>query len=88
MYLGICDVYRTAAERSSPRLRWPDGLSGVTAKPDQDMKTVTVTVNGTARLGLNFGTDGRLFPVVESIEPNSLIANQCPNVQPGMVGPS
>lgn len=73
------------AERSSPRLRWPNGLSGVTAKPSEDMRTITVTVNGDSRLGLNFGPNGKLFPLVESIEPNSLIAKQCPNVQPGMV---
>ena len=60
-------------------------MSGLTANPDEEMRTVTVTVNGTTRLGLNFGDGGRLFPVVESIEPNSLIANQCPNVEPGMV---
>lgn len=86
--VNICVAYRTAAERSSPRLRWPNGLSGATAKPDQDMRTVTVTVNGTSRLGLNFGADGRLFPVVESIEPDSLIATQCPTVEPGMVRPA
>ena len=44
-----------------------------------------MTVNGDSRLGLNFGSNGKLFPVVESIEPNSLIAKQCPSVQPGMV---
>lgn len=80
-----CASYRIVAERSSPRLRWPNGLSGVTSKPDQVLRTVTVTVNGNAKLGLNFGTDGRTFPVVESIEPNSLMAMQCPNVERGMV---
>ena len=73
------------AERSSPRLQWPNGLSGVTSKPGQDDGSITVTVNGDTQLGLNFGTGGKTFPVVESIEPNSLIAIQCPNVERGMV---
>ena len=73
----------TKAQRSSPRLRWPDGLHGVTAKAEQDL--VTVTVNGDSRIGLNFGAEGKTFPVVESIEPNSLMAVQCPEVVHGMV---
>lgn len=58
-------------------------MHGVTAKAEQDL--VTVTVNGDSRIGLNFGAEGKTFPVVESIEPNSLMAVQCPEVVHGMV---
>lgn len=74
------------SERSSPRLRWPDGLAGVTSKTNEKRSDLlTVTANGDARLGLNFGKEGRTFPVVESIEPGSLVATQCPDVQQGMI---
>jgi len=74
------------SQRSSPRLRWPDGLAGVTSKANEKRSDLlTVTANGEARLGLNFGKEGRMFPVVESIEPGSLMAIQCPDVQQGMI---
>ena len=69
-------------ERCSPRLV-AEQTGGVTAKPDQVTGTVTVTVNGGGSGSTS--AEGRTFPVIESIEPNSLVATQCPNVEPGMV---